>query len=269
MFGNEVNAARDYDFFPSSEWALACAHLITRIFSRPFPRSPGSRRYPRTIWGSREGPGDARFAILEKIRAHYPIVLHGVSLSLGSTDPVEHGLSRMASSHFARESSPSGFPIIFAGPASTATIFTIFSLCRTPKKPFATSFPESSGSRIFLAAGSLLENVSSYLTFEHSEMPEWDFLREIAERADCGILLDINNIYVSSVNHRFDPYLYLEGIPGSRIGQFHLAGHQNHGRPSHRYARPPGLRRGLEIIRRSRQAVRRDQHAFGMGRSHP
>jgi hypothetical protein len=75
----------------------------------------------------------------------------------------------------------------------------------------------------------LLENVSSYLTFHASEMSEWEFLREVAQRADCAILLDINNIYVSSVNHGFDPLTYLHAIPTSRVRQFHLAGHSDLG----------------------------------------
>ena len=75
----------------------------------------------------------------------------------------------------------------------------------------------------------LLENVSSYLTFHASEMSEWEFLREVARRADCAILLDINNIYVSSVNHGFDPLTYLQAIPKERVRQFHLAGHSDLG----------------------------------------
>ena len=75
----------------------------------------------------------------------------------------------------------------------------------------------------------LLENVSSYLTFHASEMTEWEFLREVALRADCNILLDINNIYVSSVNHGFDAMDYLQAMPKSRVRQFHLAGHSDMG----------------------------------------
>ena len=75
----------------------------------------------------------------------------------------------------------------------------------------------------------LLENVSSYLEFHESEMSEWEFLREVAERADCAILLDINNIYVSSVNHGFDALTYLQAIPTDRVRQFHLAGHSDLG----------------------------------------
>jgi uncharacterized protein (UPF0276 family) len=75
----------------------------------------------------------------------------------------------------------------------------------------------------------LLENVSSYVTFRESELTEWEFLREIANRADCLILLDVNNIYVSATNHEFDPLTYLEAMPVDRVQQIHLAGHENHG----------------------------------------
>ncbi len=80
----------------------------------------------------------------------------------------------------------------------------------------------------FLGRRILIENVSSYLTFKQSEMHEWEFLTEIANRADCYILLDVNNIYVSSVNHVFNPIDYLNGVPSQRIYQLHLAGHSNH-----------------------------------------
>src|SRR5262249_15604662 len=75
----------------------------------------------------------------------------------------------------------------------------------------------------------LLENVSSYVTYRDSQVSEWEFLREIAQRADCNILLDVNNIYVSSVNHESDPLDYLNAIPVERVQQIHLAGHENHG----------------------------------------
>jgi hypothetical protein len=81
----------------------------------------------------------------------------------------------------------------------------------------------------FLGRRILLENVSSYVSYPESEMSEWEFLREIAGRADCLILLDINNVFVSSVNHEFDPHAYLNAIPLERVWQFHLAGHRNHG----------------------------------------
>jgi uncharacterized protein (UPF0276 family) len=75
----------------------------------------------------------------------------------------------------------------------------------------------------------LIENVSSYLNFVHSTMSEWEFLSAVAEEADCGILLDINNIYVSAFNHGFEPERYIELVPIGRVVQYHLAGHSDHG----------------------------------------
>jgi uncharacterized protein (UPF0276 family) len=79
--------------------------------------------------------------------------------------------------------------------------------------------------RDFLEVPICVENVSSYAEFHASEMTEWEFLTEVVERADCGILLDVNNIYVSSKNHSFDPYDYLNNVPHHRVGQIHIAGH--------------------------------------------
>ena len=75
----------------------------------------------------------------------------------------------------------------------------------------------------------LLENVSSYVAFRDSRLSEWEFLREVALGADCLLLLDVNNIYVSSVNHEFDAHEYLAAVPAERVQQIHLAGHENHG----------------------------------------
>ena len=75
-----------------------------------------------------------------------------------------------------------------------------------------------------------VENVSSYVEFHASEMTEWEFLCEVVERADCGILLDVNNIYVSSKNHVFDPYVYLDAVPAERVAQIHIAGHTKYER---------------------------------------
>jgi uncharacterized protein len=75
----------------------------------------------------------------------------------------------------------------------------------------------------------LLENVSSYMTFMQSTMSEWEFLAAVAEEADCGILLDINNVFVSAFNHRFDAERYIDSVPAERVVQFHLAGHSDHG----------------------------------------
>jgi uncharacterized protein (UPF0276 family) len=81
----------------------------------------------------------------------------------------------------------------------------------------------------FLGRRILVENVSSYLTYAHSQLTEWEFLAAIANEADCGILLDINNIFVNAFNHRFDAHRYIDAMPSERVVQFHLAGHADHG----------------------------------------
>ena len=81
----------------------------------------------------------------------------------------------------------------------------------------------------FLRRRILLENVSSYVTYRHSTMSEWEFITAVAERSGCGMLLDLNNVYVNAYNHQFDPLAYLDHIPGELIGQYHLAGHTNFG----------------------------------------
>jgi uncharacterized protein (UPF0276 family) len=80
----------------------------------------------------------------------------------------------------------------------------------------------------FLEIPVAVENVSSYAGFTASEMTEWEFLAEVVERADCGILLDVNNIYVSSVNHEFDPMVYVNAVPAARVAQIHIAGHSKY-----------------------------------------
>lgn len=174
------------------------------------------------------GDGGRPLAVLEKVRRDFPVALHGVSLSLGSADPSKNGYAKehlqrlralvkrfdpaIVSDHCCwTEARGRNLHDLLPLPFTDEAIGTVVSR--------VSQVQEALGRRI------LIENVSSYLSFPHSEMTEWEFLAEIARRADCGILLDINNIYVSSVNHGFDPLEYLAGIPGERVGQVHLAGH--------------------------------------------
>ena len=109
--------------------------------------------------------------------------------------------------------------------------------------------------RDFLEVPICVENVSSYAEFHASEMTEWEFLTEVVERADCGILLDVNNIYVSSKNHGFNPYDYVNGIPAPpRRPDAHRGPHEV--REVHpRHPRPPGARPGVEAVRPRDPAV--------------
>ena len=172
--------------------------------------------------------GGQPLRILEKARERAPIVLHGVSMNLGGTDPLRQShldaledLVRRfdpawISEHlcwgaFGRHYAHDLLPLPYTEEALRQVVHRIRHvqdrLCR----------------RI------LVENVSSYVTFRHSAMPEWTFLGEVAEAADCGILLDVNNVYVSAMNHGFSPEAYIAGLPVGRVGQIHLAGHTDAG----------------------------------------
>ncbi len=171
-------------------------------------------------------PGGKPLHYLDRIRAEYPLVMHGVSLSIGSTDPFNRDYLRDLK-HLAERVQPAWISdhLCWTG-VSGKNMHDLLPL------PYDRETLDHVVGRIgqvqdFLGRRILLENVSSYLTYKRSEMTEWDFLREVCERADCLILLDVNNIYVSSVNHGFDPIEYLDGVPADRVQQFHLAGHRN------------------------------------------
>jgi uncharacterized protein (UPF0276 family) len=165
---------------------------------------------------------------LDKIRENYPIVMHGVSLSIGSTDPIDFDYLKQVK-QLAERIEP-----IWISDHLCWTGVNQLNMHDLLPLPYTLQVIDHVVDRIkqvqdFLGRRILIENVSSYLTFQQSEIPEWEFLAEIANRADCYILFDVNNIYVSSINHEFDAIEYINGIPSQRIYQIHLAGHSNHG----------------------------------------
>jgi uncharacterized protein len=173
-------------------------------------------------------PGGKPLDYLERIRERFPLVMHGVSLSIGSTDPLDfkyladvRALAARIEPHWISDH------LCWTGIEGR----NLHDLLPLPYTEEALAAVVARVGQVQDALGRqiLLENVSSYLTYQASEMSEWEFLREVAQRADCAILLDINNIYVSSVNHGFDPLTYLHAIPKSRVRQFHLAGHSDLG----------------------------------------
>jgi hypothetical protein len=173
-------------------------------------------------------PGGRPVAALEKVRREVPVALHGVSLSIGSTDTLDR-------------------PYLAALRALVDRIQPAIvsdHLCwgrhggRYAHDLWPLPFTEEALAHVVERVGQvqeairgqlLLENVSSYVAFRDSTMSEWEFIGEVARRADCGILLDINNIYVSARNHGFAAADYIAGVPADRIGQFHLAGHSDKG----------------------------------------
>jgi uncharacterized protein len=173
-------------------------------------------------------PGGKPLYYLDRVRERFPLVMHGVSLSIGSTDPIDFDYLGVVRTLAARiEPHWISDHLCWTG-VEGRNLHDLLPLPYT-EEALATVVDRVGQVQDALGRQILLENVSSYLTFHASEMTEWEFLREVAQRADCAILLDINNIYVSSVNHGFDPLTYLHSIPIDRVRQFHLAGHSNLG----------------------------------------
>jgi uncharacterized protein len=171
-------------------------------------------------------PGGQPLHYLERIRARFPIVMHGVSLSIGSTDPLDREYLRGVR-QLADRIEPAWISdhLCWTG-VEGRNVHDLLPLPYT-EEALASVVARVGAVQEALGRRILLENVSSYLTFKASDMTEWEFLGEVAERADCDILLDVNNIYVSSVNHGFDPSHYLRSVPKHRVRQFHLAGHSD------------------------------------------
>lgn len=164
--------------------------------------------------------------VLDQIAERYQVVMHGVSLSIGSTDPLDFDylarLKRLADGVKARWISDH---LCWTGVAGRNT----HDLLPIPlnEQTLAHVVERIRVVQDVLERPLVLENPSSYVTFAASTMPEWEFLARMAEEADCGLLLDVNNVYVSSVNHDFDPVEYVRSVPHRRVVQCHLAGHTN------------------------------------------
>lgn len=173
-------------------------------------------------------PGGRPLYYLDKIRANYPVVMHGVSLSLGSSDPLDmHYLQELKSLADRVEPEWISDHLCWTGIQG----LNVHDLLPIPYTQDAVEHIVSRLHQIqdILGRPFLIENVSSYLTFRQSEMSEWDFIAEIVKKAGCYILLDVNNVYVSSVNHQFAPLDYIHAMPADSVAQIHLAGHSDHG----------------------------------------
>jgi uncharacterized protein (UPF0276 family) len=178
-------------------------------------------------------PGGRPLAWLDRLREHYPLVLHGVSLSIGSTDPLNRDYLREVRQLAARCDAR------WVSDHLCWTGVDGINLHDLLPVPYSEESLRHTALRIeqcqeLLGRRLLIENVSSYLTFRDVPTPdrhmtEWQFVSELAARADCLLLVDINNIYVSAMNHGFDPYTYLNALPVDRVQQLHLAGHTRHG----------------------------------------
>ena len=174
------------------------------------------------------GVGGPPLRNLELVRERYPLVMHGVSLSIGAPEPLDETyLAGLKSLIDRLEPEWISDHLCWTG----AHGVNLHDLLPMPFTEEAVAHTAERVGRVqdFLGRRILLENVSSYVTFEASEMSESEFLAAVVKRADCDILLDVNNIYVSGFNHHFDPIDYLDDVPPERVRQIHLAGHQNNG----------------------------------------
>ncbi|HYD49047.1 MAG TPA: DUF692 domain-containing protein [Terriglobales bacterium] len=188
-------------------------------------------------------PGGRALYVLDQVRQRYPVAMHGVSLSIGSVDPIDrdylHQLRRLA-----ERIEPAWISdhLCFTGVGG----HNAHDLLPLPYTEEAIAHVAERVARVqdVLGRRLLLENVSTYLEYSHSVMPEWQFLTAVAERADCLLLLDVNNVFVSAFNHGFSAEEYLDAIPPRRVAQFHLAGHSDKGtflHDTHDHPVPPGV----------------------------
>lgn len=165
---------------------------------------------------------------LNKIRADYPIVMHGVSMSIGSTGPLNLDYLQALKNTIARVE-----PQWVSDHLCFSQVGGINSHDLLPM-PYTDEALDHLASRIhqvqeYLGREMIFENVSSYLTYKDSQMSEWDFLAALHTKTGCRFLMDVNNVYVSARNHEFDAMTYLNAIPAAAIAQIHLAGHQDFG----------------------------------------
>ncbi|HEV8692387.1 MAG TPA: DUF692 domain-containing protein [Ideonella sp.] len=170
-------------------------------------------------------PGGKPLAHLDAIRRDVPMVMHGVSLSIGSTDPLDAQYLRQLKA-LADRIEPAWISdhLCWTG----VDHHNLHDLLPLPYTEAALRHVAERVLRVQDALGHrlLLENVSSYVGWAADEMSEWQFIAELAKRADCELLLDVNNVYVSAVNHGFDPKAFIDAVPAGRVRQIHLAGHE-------------------------------------------
>jgi uncharacterized protein (UPF0276 family) len=211
--------------------------------------------------------GGRPLAMLDRILEQYRVVQHGVSMYFGSAEPLNREHLRRLKALVKRTNTPWLTDHLCWGSVDGRYTHDLLPMPYTFEAAEVTA-RKVREARDFLEVPIALENVSSYAEFHVSEMTEWEFLNEVVERADCGILLDVNNIYVSSQNHGFDPYDYLNSVPPERVAQIHIAGHSKFEKYISGYARSSGARSGLEIVRACHPPHWPHRHAARMGRPH-
>jgi hypothetical protein len=173
-------------------------------------------------------PGGKPLVVLDRIRERYPIAMHGVSLSLGAADGLDRDYLAALKKLIQRVN-----PLWVSDHLCWTGVHGVNTHDLLPlpyhEQALKHVVRQIRQAQDVLERPLLIENVSSYVSFTDSTLTEWDFLRAVCEEADCLLLLDVNNIYVSAFNHGFDPLTYLHAIPPQRVQQIHLAGHTNNG----------------------------------------
>ena len=173
-------------------------------------------------------PGGKPLYYLDKIRQSYPLIMHGVSLSLGSCDPLDENYLKQIK-QLVNHIEPAWVSdhLCWTG----VNGFNLHDLLPLPYTKEAVNHVVSRIQQVqdYLRRPLLIENVSSYLTYQQSEMSEWQFIKDIVKKSGCYILLDVNNVYVSAKNHNFNPMDYINAMPKDSVAQIHLAGHSNEG----------------------------------------
>ncbi|HYQ80686.1 MAG TPA: DUF692 domain-containing protein [Anaeromyxobacteraceae bacterium] len=202
--------------------------LRTRHFAR-FGAGPSPVDWVEVVTENFMAEGGRPLAVLETVRRETPVALHGVSLSIGSTDPLSEAYLRDLRRLVARIEPALVTDHLCWGSHRGQYLHDLLPL------PYTEESLRHVAGRVAavqdrLGRQILLENPSSYVAYRDSTMAEWEFLAELSRRADCGILLDVNNVHVSARNLGFDPLEYLNGLPPDRVGQLHLAGHADRGR---------------------------------------
>jgi uncharacterized protein len=171
--------------------------------------------------------GGRPLTVLDEILEQYKVVQHGVSIYFGSTDPLNREHLKSLKRLVKRTNTPFLSDHLCWGSVDGTYSHDLLPMPYTMAAAKLTA-QKVKAAQDYLELPICVENVSSYAEFHASEMTEWEFLSEVVERADCGILLDVNNSYVSAMNHGFDPYDYLNNIPHHRVGQIHIAGHSKY-----------------------------------------
>ena len=171
--------------------------------------------------------GGRPLAMLDKILEQYRVVQHGVSMYFGSAEPLNRDHLKKLKRLIKRTKTPWLSDHLCWGSVDGRYTHDLLPMPYTFAAAKVTT-RKIREARDFLEVPIAVENVSSYAEFHVSEMTEWEFLTEVVERADCGILLDVNNIYVSAFNHNFNPLDYVNYVPGDRVAQIHIAGHSRY-----------------------------------------